>query len=213
MKYYKAVFLLVFLAACSNGSKKVNVFKDKMLEVVPIDSIVKYFPHDDTSQFNRNILENWGSEVLYRLREPLLNTYKGDGDFLRLTWLRAFENPIVVRVNRFGDTSYINLKELKIKQNSVDKPIILKDTIINIEKDKWDEILFSVNQNNFWQSIYADTSLNKDGATWFLECRLTNRYKVIQRWDDGYFSSKELINYAGPLINYLEKYIQLRSKR
>jgi len=213
MKYYKAVFLLVFLAACSNGSKKIDVVKDKMLQAVPVDSSVKYFRYDDTSQINRNILENWGSEVLYRLREPLLNTFTGDGDFLRLTWLRAFENPIVVRVNRFGDTSYINLKQLKIKQNPAGKPIILKDTIINIEKEKWDEILLSVNQNNFWQSVYADTSINKDGAIWFLECRLTNRYKVIQRWDDGYLSSKELINYAGPLINYLEKYTQFRSIR
>lgn len=212
MKDYKVVFLLVFLAACNNGSKKIDVVKDKMIQAVPIDSRVKYFPYD-TSKINRNVLENWGNEVLFSLREPLLNTYTGDGNFLRLTWLRAFENPIVVRINRFGDTSYINLKELKIKQNPADNPIILKDTIINIENERWDEILLSVNQNNFWQSMYSDTSLSKDGATWFLECRLTNRYKVIQRWDDGYLSSKELINYGVPLINYLEKYIQFRSKR
>jgi hypothetical protein len=212
MKYYKAVFLLVFLAACNNSSKKIDVVNDKMLKGVPIDSMVKYFPYD-TSKINPTVLENWGNEVLFRLREPLLNTYTGNGNFLRLTWLRAFENPIVVRVNRFGDTSYVNLKELKIKQNPADKPIILKDTIINIEKEKWDEILLSVNQNSFWQSIYPDTSFNKDGATWFLECRIDNRYKVIQRWDDGSLSSTELIEYGTPLINYLEKYIQFRSKR
>ncbi len=212
MKYYKAVFLLVILASCINGSKKIDVVKDKMLQTALIDSMVKYFPYD-TSKINRNVLENWGSEVLFSLREPLLNTYTGEGDFLRLTWLRAFENPIVVRVNKFGDTSYIIVKELKIKSSPTAKPIVLKDSIINIEKKKWDEFLLSVNQNNFWQSIYVDTSYNKDGATWFLECRLNNHYKVIQRWDDGYLSSKELINYGAPLITYLNKYIQFRSKR
>jgi hypothetical protein len=212
MKFFKTFFVLVFLASCINDSQKTDVVKDKMFAAVPIDSGAKYFPYD-TTQINRNILEDWASVVLFNLREPLLNTYNGDGNFLRLTWLRAFENPIVIRVNRFEDTFYINIKELKIKSNPGNRPVVLKDTIIYIEREKWDEILLPVNQNHFWQTIYADTSFNKDGVTWFLECRIDNRYKVIQRWDDGYLSSSELINYGTPLINYLEKYIQFRSKR
>jgi hypothetical protein len=212
MKFFNLVFAFALLVLCECCSSKIEVVEDRMLIYAPIEGTTEYFSNDTGITIN-NHLKNWASEVLFCLREPVLNTYAGEGDFIRLTWLRAFENPIVVRVNKFGDTCYIILKELEAKSDLRAKPMLLKDIIIDIKKEEWSEFQLSIDRSDFWRSINLDTSLAKDGATWFLECRINNQYKAIQRWDDGYLSSKDLMNFVAPLITYLENRIELKSKR
>lgn len=44
-------------------------------------------------------------------------------------------------------------------------------------------------ENSFWNAITEDTSSNsiKDGTSWFLECRLPNKYHCINRSSDDDF--------------------------
>jgi hypothetical protein len=211
MKYILAAIGFLFFTSCFDNSPKNIVTTDKMIQFVPQDTETKYFPYDTISN---NILEKWANEVLYRLKEPVINAYSNTGEFIRLVWLRAFENPIVIRINKFNDTVYANIKELRVKANETNIPIIIKDTIITLDRNKWDEFITPLNQGNFWSTSYTDTSFfNKDGATWFLECRLNNKYKIIVRWDDGHFSSKELNDYLGSVVNFGNDHVSLKSIR
>ena len=176
------------------------------------DSDSVYFPLD-TINGNSGILEGWANKVLFNLKEPDLKSYAGKGDFFRLIWLRAFENPIIMRMNRFGDTAYVTLKENDFSLSSSEKPQLLKDTIVNIGSNEYNQFIDQINKGDYWNSPYNDSIPGKDGATWFLECRLNGKYKVIQRWDDGYLNSKDLNKYLSAFIQEMNKYIELKSSR
>jgi hypothetical protein len=214
MKYLTLLFITLSFISCFQTSKNsIETINDRMTSFVPKDSGTKYIVYNDSLNNNHNYLEKQANDVLFNLKEPVLNNYTGKGDFLRFIWLRAFENPVVIRVNKFDDTIYANIKELKIK-SSGDKPAeIKKDTIVVITQNDWQNFLSPIRQNNFWNLPYNKTSLNKDGTTWFLECRTNNQYHVIQRWDDGYLSSKELNDYLSSLIDFANKFIHLKSER
>lgn len=156
-------------------------------------------------------------EVMYDLKEPSLYNYTGNGEAIRLVWLRSFEHPVLIRLNNFNDTVYANIKELNLKVNENNIPRIIKDTIVVLDKAIWKQAVSILEGNNFWSTPVEDTSFLKsnvkDRAPWFLECRLHNKYHCINRWDDGSMSSKELNLYASELINIGERYVQMKSKR
>jgi hypothetical protein len=214
MRYLLSLSLIVVLSqlSCSDNPSVGEVTNDKMAQFTPKDSSTQYFAYD-TTENKGGVLESWAAEVLFSLKEPVLSTYSGEGEFIRFVWLRAFENPIVIRANKFNDTIYASIKELAIKSAESKATGIMKDTVITLDKNKWNEFITPINQSGFWNASYSDTSFGKDGATWFLECRLNNQYKVIQRWDDGYFSSQALKSYLSPLVNFGNDYIPLKSTR
>lgn len=210
MKLFVVTIIMAFLFSCNEPSNKHEIKKDLMAQFSP-DTSTLYFPVDTFK--TTGILEDWANKVLLSLNEPDFKSYLGEGNFIRLTWLRAFENPIVIRINKFGDTAYVALKENSFSLNSPENDKLLKDTIINIDKKEWNQFIDQINKSDYWNSQYSDSILGKDGAIWFLECRTNERYKVIQRWDDGYLSSKGLKQYASNLIEQLSKYAQLKSSR
>lgn len=213
MKKLIVLFAIISCTSCYENTKQ-NLFSvsDKMVGYAPKDSGVKYFPAD-TLEYDRDYLKKWADEVLFNLHEPVLKNYSGDGEFIRFVWLRTFDNAIVIRVNKFDDTVYANIKELKIKSFEGEIPKILKDTVVLLDESKWQEMLSPLEKNNYWNALYDETSLGKDGASWFLECHLEKRYHVINRWDDGYLTSKELKNFAMPLINLGNNFVPMRSSR
>ena len=214
MRYLLSLSLIVVLSqlSCSDNPSIGKVTNDKMAQFTPKDSSTKYFAYDTTENKEEGV-ESWAAEALFSLKEPVLNTYLGEGEFIRFVWLRAFENPVVIRVNKFNDTIYASIKELAIKSTESKATRIMKDTVITLGKSKWNELVTPINQSGFWNASYSDTSFGKDGATWFLECRLNNQYKVIQRWDDGYLSSQALKSYLSPLVNLGNDYVRLKSTR
>jgi len=212
MKYLLAAMFVLLFSSCLDDSTKNIVLKDKMIQFVPKDSGTNYFYYETVGSTN-NILEDLASEVLFNLKEPVLNVDSSEGEFVRFIWLRAFENAVVIRVNKFNDTVYIIIKELKTKATAAKFPNIIKDTIIILDKNKWEQFTNPIKQSNFFNSSYTDTSFGLDGAVWFLECRLNNKYKVIKRWDNGYLSSNKINSYLNPLIDFTNKIIPLKSVR
>lgn len=213
MRYFFNLIVVLSLLSCHGNSSTVRGENDKrMVQFIPKDSSTQYFAYDTTGN-TAKILESWATEVLFSLKEPVLNSYSGEGQFIRLIWLRAFENPIVVRVNKFNDTIYANIKELATKSVEPRVAVVVRDTIITLDKDIWNKFVMPINQSVFWNASYSDTLFGKDGATWFLECRLNDRYKVIQRWDDGYISSPALKSYLSPLVSFTNDYVHLKSER
>ena len=213
MRYFLNLIVVLSLLSCHVNSSTVRDENDKrMVQFIPKDSSTQYFVYDTTGN-TAKILESWATEVLFSLKEPVLSTYSGERQFIRLIWLRAFENPVVVRVNKFNNTIYANIKELATKSVESRAAVIIRDTIITLDKDTWNKFVMPINQGGFWNTTYSDTLFGKDGATWFLECRLNNQYKVIQRWDYVYVSSPTLKSYLSSLVDFTNDYVHLKSAR
>lgn len=210
MKFLIIISIIFSLSSCLNEAENNKIVKDKMEAYIPNASSAKYILVDTSAN---NILTTWADEVLFDVKEPLLNTYSGNGEFVRLVWLRSFETPIVIRLNRFNDTVYTNIKELRLKVNQTEPAKVIIDTMITLDKNRWYLFTKAIETGNFWKSSYSDSTVNKDGAAWFLECRINNQYKVIQRWDDGHLSSRDLHEYLSAVIDFANQYVHLESAR
>ncbi|SFW86149.1 hypothetical protein [Chitinophaga sancti] len=207
MKYILLVLLLcVTQLACLEKSRRIEVVADKFNLLIPNDTSVQYFPHDTTSGY----YGSWIDDILFKMREPVLKKYTGRGEFIRFIWLRSFENPIVIRVNRFADTIYANIKELDI---SSEQKGILKDTIINLGAKEWNDFVSILTKNGFWNNTSENTSDAQDGVIWYLESRVGERYKLVEGWDGGQLTSPLLRSYLDPLIYFANEHVDLATKK
>jgi hypothetical protein len=215
------IITILFFSYCGHENST-SVATNKFKSAVPAKPGVNYFPADSlffTSVSKSNTLDSffkqWYSGVLYKLKEPILYNYQGEGQSIRFVWLRSFKNPVVIRLNSFDDTVYVNIKELTIKYSTEEVPEIVKDTMITLDAEKWQESLSRLEVNNFWNAMTEDTSSNtvKDATAWFLECRLANKYHCVNRSDAGDFASKDLYLYAKELLETGERYVEMKSIR
>lgn len=84
----------------------------------PIDSLSYFLPTElkyrdtlvktglDTFQLN------WYSSQLFPTKEPILFNYYLGHDTYRFTWLRSFDNPVVLTINKKGDKVWLTVKRL-----------------------------------------------------------------------------------------------------
>lgn len=56
--------------------------------------------------------QKWISRYLYEFEEPVLYNYYLREDVIRLTFLRAFDKPIMIKLSRQGDSATLNIKRL-----------------------------------------------------------------------------------------------------
>lgn len=214
MKLFSLVIIAVFLISCSDENKH-SVVTDKFKSQVPDRPGINYFPADSLffssvskSPSLDSFVRQLYSEVLYNLREPVLYNYSG-GQSIRFVWLRPFGNPVVVRLNNFNDTVYVNIKSLKIKSSEDEV------TIIALDATNWQKSLSMLEANNFWNAItQADLSnTSKDAILWFLECRVPDKYHCINRSDNGDFASKDLNLFAKDLLEISKRYVRMKNIR
>lgn len=218
MKTFLLFIVVVFFLSCTDTAKQYVVI-DKLKKNVPRDSTTGYFSKDSLffalgeNRINADsFIKNWFSETLFLLKEPVLYNYTGEGEFVRLLWLRSFDNAVVVRVSKFQDTIYACIKELKAKSYDA-KQQILKDTTILIPVKKWEEILSALQVNNFWVANPAEETSGKDGIEWMLECRINKQYHCIERWDNGRLSSKPISLYVSELITIGNTILPMKGSR
>ena len=222
MKPYLIVGLLGLLFYNCNGKEesKQPRFVDKLKPYIPKDTGSLYYPLDslffvfdkDNRQGDSSI-KAMNSEIIFDLQEPILYNYPGEA--IRLFWIRAFDNPIIVRVNKVEDTIYANIKELMNVSNDADHyiPKIGLDTMIMVSLTKWDDIVFPLKANNFWNVPVTDSlSDYKDATFWVLECRLKNKYHYIER---TYLDSSSFKNfeYAKELFDVGNRVISMKNSR
>jgi len=76
------------------------------------------------SLFYNGIMESdqkWYSRYLYEFEEPVLYNYYLGHDIIRLTYLRAFDKPIMIKLSRQDDSASLNIKMLN---NQIDSKIL-----------------------------------------------------------------------------------------
>lgn len=208
MRLVLLIFITIFICSCNN--KKAEPVIDRMEEWSALDGNQDYF-FDDSTRMERAYLEKEASHFLFVCKEPILRTYSGNGEFIRFTWLRSFENPVVIRLNIFPDSAYLTIKEAK---EVIGGPIVLaRDTSFLVREPEANDIRNRLLNSGYLRESYETLTLSKDGATWFLEYKSPAVYKVISRWDDGTLDSEDINKYISPLINLAEQHVNLLSKR
>ena len=101
--------ILFFTSSCKTGVDK-TVNSNSKFDTLPRpnDSATFYFKtkqnwQDTTINAVDSFVNSWYSKMLFALQEPVLKNYNGDKEIYRFTWLRTFNHPISVRLEKQGD--------------------------------------------------------------------------------------------------------------
>lgn len=210
MKYlYYLIFLALGSSCVDKGKEHRSVFPVVFQQQVP-DTVQRYFPKDSistvASEAEERYIRQWAFETLFSFHEPVLYNYSGNLEVVRLTVLKSFGNPVVVRVNKSADTIFMNIKELDKLHSRLNL-----DTTVQVSETQWKSIMSELDKTNFWAAPTSDTSESgKDGNSYFLEAYI-GKYHFISRWDGGRMESGALTLHAKTLKEISENIVQLKS--
>jgi len=171
MKYLLLIILIV--ASCFN-----------MIGMTPIDHSNKkdakiYFP---PNTLNNSFIEEWYSRQLSAMKEPILINDTSTDEVYRFTWLRTFDNPITIRIERNNDSYSISWKQCD-GDGGYHPGELIVDNKLKLEKQSWELFLIKLNKIDFWNlPTIKNNELGLDGSQWILEGRSGNIYHVVDRW-------------------------------
>ena len=154
---------------------------------IPIDSAILYFKtkpnsHDTTRNAIDSFSNSWYSKMLFAFKEPVLKSYKSDKEIYRFTWLRTFNHPVSVRLEKQGDIVKLFSKVLN-GAGGYEPGKIIFDTIINLTQKQVDIMNFKLDNARFWNLQTESREYNgEDGSEWIIEVVKNNKYHMVVRW-------------------------------
>lgn len=154
---------------------------------IPIDSTTFYFKtkpiwQDTTNNAVDSFANSWYSKMLFALHEPVLKNYYGDKEIYRFTWLRTFNHPVSVRLEKQGDIVKLFSKVCEGAGGYEPKNIIF-DTTINLTQKQIDTTNIKLENANFWTLQTESREDNgMDGSEWIIEVFKNNKYHIVVRW-------------------------------
>jgi hypothetical protein len=121
---------------------------------------------------------DWFGEYLGWMGEKsLLDVSGGETtEIYRFLWLRSFDRPVFVRVERRGNQIKLFTKELSGPQKAS------RDYSRNLDRTEWCELLKLLRQADYWNLPTSEPINGVDGAEWILEGVRENHYHVVDRW-------------------------------
>jgi hypothetical protein len=126
-------------------------------------------------------VNTWFSKQLTGLGEPKL--YK-DYDFetYRFTWLRTFNNPISIRLEKRNNEYLLFVKRANGAGGYNPGQLAQNDTI-RITESQWNDVMTKIYNINFWEipTIEKSDMIVMDGAMWIFEARKKSKYTMVYR--------------------------------
>ena len=190
---FKQLFIIVVISSFTNGSAQ-NYFplmssqNEKRLHeaIFSVDTISegqKMTLLLDAA-FNNKIdsfSDSWYSKHLSALKEPVIYSDKTNKEIIRFTWLRTFDNPIVIRIMNNSGVVFVYWKKSN-GAGGYDPGDLVIDEKKRIEFQQWNEIVQKLGKINFWGMPTNYPTMGLDGARWILEAKIGNKYHVVDRW-------------------------------
>ncbi len=119
--------------------------------------------------------------MLFAMREPVLYNHTGEREIYRFTWLRSFDNPVAIRVQKQGNN--INLfAKVTNGAGGYEAGQIKRDTTFKVSLKQWKELKELVDRAGFWNLPSRVDDHGKDGAEWILEGVRNKQYHWVERW-------------------------------
>lgn len=144
-----------------------------------------YFPKDKFSakwEKEDDFVNDWYGEQLKAMSEKSLLTGADENtEIYRFLWLRTFNHPIFVRLERSQDKVKLFTKELD-GAGGYKPGKIIRSNELNVKQADFCEFLTLLEKANFWNLATKDDVLGEDGAQWVLEGVRGGRYHVVDRW-------------------------------
>tara|TARA_R110002124_G_scaffold253475_1_gene418922 strand:+ start:53 stop:757 length:705 start_codon:yes stop_codon:yes gene_type:complete len=123
----------------------------------------------------------WYSEHLYKMKEPLLFNRKTDKEIFRFTWLRTFDKPIAIRIEKSKDDYWLYWKKLSGK-GGYEPGELITDRKKRISENEWLSFQNLIKKADFWNMDYGQGVFGNDGSQWILESVNSTDYRVVDRW-------------------------------
>ena len=126
-------------------------------------------------------INKWVSKHLKALEEPVL--YKNyEFETYRFTWLRTFNNPISIRVEK-RNNNYLMFVKRTNGAGGYDPGNLVQNDTIKLTKKQWYEIISKLKNINFWAlpTMDENNGLVEDGATWIFEAKKGDKYHVVYK--------------------------------
>jgi hypothetical protein len=180
---------ILFLAAsCKTGTdKKIQSTSKFDTLPLPIDSAIFYFKtkpnwQDTTINAVDSFSTSWYSKMLFALREPVLKNYNGDKEVYRFTWLRTFNHPVSLRLEKQGNIIKLFSKVCN-GAGGYEPGKIIFDTTINLTQKQVDTANIKLDNAKFW-TLQTESSEDNgmDGSEWIIEVNKNNKYHMVVRW-------------------------------
>ena len=206
-----AVFLGVATVGCSSDTRR-ELLGIEVAELCPADPAAQFFPiglfgNGDWKQVDE-FVRGWYSYHLSAMQEPPLSCGKSQAqESYRFVWLRTFDNPIAVRVNRFGKDVHLEAVVLN-GQGGYDAGQVSQRVSKRLAFEQWEELLIEAEAADFWHLPATADDQGFDGAQWIIEGRKGDRYHLVDRWSgsDGVqriglklLELADLTNSVGPI--------------
>jgi hypothetical protein len=179
----------------------------------PLDSLKKYengyFPvraFDDGWSGADGTFDEWYGKHLRVMGElSLLDVTNPDTETYRFLWLRSFEHPISVRIERRG--YFFSLRSVELSGTGGNDPgKIIRTDDVEIFSDQWCRFTSLIDKMQFWEKpTSSGSSLGRDGAQWILEGVNDERYHIVHRWSPKDDSFREACIYLLELSGRDEK--------
>ncbi len=122
---------------------------------------------------------DWLKEQLEALNEPCLYKQRlpNDREIFRFTWLRSFDNPIAIRLERTGNEVIVYWKRGSGAGGYSPKEIVQNGSH-KLTLTDWNEFKSLVANSNFETLPNEKYMMMNDGATWTLERKISHHYKA-----------------------------------
>lgn len=184
-----ATILFAFLTACQGRNNQIvdSVSSVANTSFIPTDSSQFYFPigkFSDSEMFQGRdtFVNTWYSQHLFAMREPVVYMDKSQNEIYRFTWLRTFDNPVAIRIEKHGN-SHLLFWKLCDGAGGYEPGQLTINKQKTIQKETWEEFKKHLDQINFWNLETNETRLlGTDGSRWILEGKTVNNYHVVDRW-------------------------------
>lgn len=197
-------FPLLQLANYLGDARKLKTYENYNVQIsyFPISAFVD-LPNNWQTNYSVNVLNfvpdsvfkvsgvesaifhiNWYSEYLKALGEPVLTDSLPTKVF-RFTWLRSFNNPIVIGLENKNDSITLYWKMCD-GSGGYEPGQIIEDKKKQLSINEWYRFIEKVESINFWKMPTTENSiLGTDGAQWVLEGKELGKYHIVDRWSGG----------------------------
>lgn len=137
---------------------------------------------------------DWYSKHLKALDEPVLNDISNYKVY-RFTYLRTFDNPIVIRIENKNGSVSIHWK-VSDGAGGYDTGKIIEKESKELTIKEWELIENKIHSIDFWKQPTNETEIfGTDGSRWILEGKTLGKYNVVDKWCGGKIESvcKEML--------------------
>lgn len=213
--------ILTLITTDSIGQSRDNLIINFIKDTLKTESAEKtisdpeiYFPMATRIDSNKCIgfdsfTNKWYSKHLRAMNEPIL--YKGilNKEIYRFTWLRTFDNPVVIRIEKENDSILLFFK-MTNGAGGYEPGELSKNIKKNLTLNDWWKFIRLVDSCNFWSTMPCQKfESGLDGSQWILEGATSDYYQVVDRWTPGEGAYYDCCNF---LIELSELKIKKKDK-